>query len=82
MIIQEHKTIKSIAGEEHHYITVSYYGKSWKILISENIIQKMVSIYLWEQSGWRKFLNNTKHEAMLYQHITSGEIVKLKYKVQ
>ena len=81
MKIKEHKTLGSSGNDQHHFITIDWFDRDWKILINDNCIKKITTIHLWD-NGWRPFASRTLNEATVYNAIKSNKLIKLKYKVR
>jgi hypothetical protein len=81
MKIKEHETVGSSGNDQHHFITIDWFARDWKILINDNCIKKITTIHLWDNS-WRPFAGHTLNESTVYNAILNNEIIKLKYKVQ
>tara|TARA_R110001592_G_C12911041_1_gene727626 strand:+ start:343 stop:588 length:246 start_codon:yes stop_codon:yes gene_type:complete len=81
MKITEHKSVRGL-GDEHHMIIINWFDRDWKILITDNGVQKITTVQLWETNKWINFLGRSSEEVAVYNAIINNEIVKLKYKVK
>jgi len=79
--IKEHKTVKGISGDRHHHLIIDWFDREWKILLNDNYKTQTTTAHLWDDE-WRSFDGRSLEEAVVYDWIKSGKIIKLKYKVQ
>jgi len=82
MIIKEHKIVHSDGGDRHQHVIVQWFDREWRIMINDNYIQQITTAHLWENNVWRPFDGRDLNEAVVYDWIKNGKIVKVKYKVQ
>lgn len=84
MKIKEHRTVGSSGNDQHHFITIDWFNREWKILINDNCVKKITTIHLYDKDDqqWKPFAGRTLNESTVYKAILNNEIVKLKYKVR
>jgi nicotinate-nucleotide pyrophosphorylase len=81
MIIKEQRTISSGGGDKHRLLIIDWFDREWKIMLNDNHIKQITMVHLYD-NDWRSFDGRTHEEAIVYDWIKQGKIVKLKYKVQ
>ena len=82
MIIKEHRTIPSNGSDDHHFLILDWFDCEWKILINDNHVKQICTAHLYDNNEWRSFDGRSLNEAVVFDWIKKGKIIKLKYKVQ
>lgn len=82
MIIARHEKRSSGGGDKHHHLVIDWFDRDWTILLAENCKQQITTAHLYENNEWRTFDGRSLEEAVVFDWIKQGKIIKLKYKVQ